>query len=190
KGFIYNGLGRIHMANARYEQADTSFQQALAIADATGVPHLKIGVYKHLAKYRQLTGNDEAYHQYNDKYLTAVHENTAKHKQYADHLLTRIERQLDRMAASSQALVVAALALFVVMGAGMALYVRRQRKNYRRYQALIKELKSQYTPAPVTAQEAPEREVADREKDIMPEGTKQELLKKLERFESDRKSVV
>src|SRR5690606_9949408 len=50
----------------------------------------------------------------------------------------------------------------------------------------IKELKSQYTPAPVTAQEAPEREVADREKDIMPEGTKQELLKKLERFESSQ----
>lgn len=185
KGFIYNGLGRVHLANKHYEQADSCFRQALAIAEATGLPNLKISVYKGLARYYRLTGNDEGYRQYNDKYLKEIQENTAKHKQYADHVLTRIERRLNKMTASNKALSVTTSVLIVIMGGGMGLYIRKQRKNRQRYRAIIKTLKNQDTLVLVNEQEATDGEI-EREKGIMTENTKQELLKKLERFESSR----
>src|SRR5690606_37094901 len=51
KGFIYNGLGRVHLADKQFDQADSCFQQALTIAEATDFPNLKISVYKSLATY-------------------------------------------------------------------------------------------------------------------------------------------
>lgn len=54
KGFIYNGLGRVHLANKHYQLADSCFQQALAIAEATNFPNLKLSVYKELAAYYQV----------------------------------------------------------------------------------------------------------------------------------------
>ncbi|PPL04341.1 helix-turn-helix domain-containing protein [Parapedobacter indicus] len=185
KGFIYNGLGRVHLADKHYEQADSCFHQALAIAEATGLPNLKISVYKDLARYYRLTGNDEKHRRYNDKYLKEIEENTIKHKRYADHVIARIERRLENMTASNKVLSLTASVLIVFMGVGMGLYVRRQRKNYQRYQAIIRALKNQGTEVLVNEQTATNGEM-DREKNIMPENTKQELLKKLERFESSQ----
>src|SRR5690606_16794496 len=40
EGFIYNGLGQVHLANKQFGQADSCFQQALAVAEATDFPNL------------------------------------------------------------------------------------------------------------------------------------------------------
>ncbi|MFC7525802.1 tetratricopeptide repeat protein [Parapedobacter sp. GCM10030251] len=188
KGFIYNGLGRIHLADKHYEQADSCFQHALVIAEATGLPNLKMSVYKNLATYYQLTDNDEASRRYNEKYLSQIQENTAKHKRYADNLFAQVQRQLVNATASKRALGVTTAALLTVLGLGMGIYVRKQRKDHQRYKTIIETLKNGATHVPTNEQvitaEQTVTSVADRERDIMPESTKRELLKKLERFES------
>ncbi len=184
KGFIYSGLGRIHLAGKQYERADSCFQQALAIAEATGFPNLKMSVYKNLAAYYRLTGDDEGYRRYSDEYLIQVMENTGKQKRYADHLLAQIQHQLINVTASNQTLIFTTAALIVLTGFGMGIYIRKQRKNERRYRAIIKTLKQTGLRASTDGQSAPVP--TERERDIMPESTKQDLLRKLERFESSQ----
>ncbi len=183
KGFIYNGLGRISLLKEDYKQADSCFQKALAIAETTEFPNLKIGVYKSLSLFHQATGNEDGYREYNGKYLKEIQDNTIKHKRYADRILARIQHDLVKITASNRALGVTASAFIVIAGMGMGIYIRNQRRNRRRYKAIIKTLKR----GNVLAAEQPGAHVViDREKEIMPESTKQELLKKLERFESSQ----
>lgn len=180
KGFIYNGLGRLYLAEQRYEQADSSLQKALSIAEASGFPTLKISVYKNLARYYRLTGDDERYRRYTDRYLRESEEHAAKHKKYADNMLVRIQQKVVKMAASNKMLSLTTSMLVVFAGLGMGVYIRRQQKNRRRYRELISKLRSERQVA-LTSSRAVSESPADR--DPMPEATKQELLKKLERFE-------
>ena len=186
KGFIYNGLGRVHLANKHYGQADSCFQQALVIAEATGLPNLQISVYKALAAYYRLTGNDDGYRQYNDKYLKTVQENTSRHQRYTDHILAQIQRQLFNMSAVNRVLAVSTFILVLFGGAGAGVYMRRHRKNHRRYQAIIQTLKRDRMQAALGEKATTIVSEMDRDKEIMPEGTKQDLLRKLDRFESSR----
>ncbi|WP_090603898.1 helix-turn-helix domain-containing protein [Parapedobacter koreensis] len=185
KGFIYDGLGRVHLAKQQYGLADSCFQRALAIAEASGFPNLKISVYKNLAHYHQLTGNEEGYHQYNEKYLREIGDDAARHRKYADNILARIQQKVLELSATNRMLGIAAAAFIVLAGLSMGMYIRRQRKNQRRYKDVISRLRSARTQAlavvPATVETS-----SDRDKDLMPESTKQELLRKLEHFESSQ----
>lgn len=187
KGFIYNGLGRVHLDGKQFDLADSCFRQALTIAEATDFPNLKISVYETLAKYYELTGDDASRRQYTEKYLAAMQESTARHKRYADRLLTRAQHQLVALAASRNTLVVTVSALLIAAGLALGIYVRKQRANGKRYRAMIRELRSVRPDTPTNGNgQAVASPSLDREKDPMPESTKQELLSKLERFESSQ----
>ena len=183
KGFIYNGLGRVHLEGHNYGQADSCFQKALAIAEVSGFPNLEIAVYKSLAQYHQVTGNGEGYHHYNEQYLEALRLKTAKHRRYADNILANVRQKIAAMASSNQTLGFAAAGCVVLAGLGMGTYIHRQRKNHRRYKDVIAKLRNERAQA-LAAEEVIVETPVDRDKDLMPESTKQELLKKLERFES------
>lgn len=49
KGFIYCGLARVSLAEGNYRLADSCFQKALAIAEVSSLPNLKISVYNEVA---------------------------------------------------------------------------------------------------------------------------------------------
>lgn len=181
KGFIYAGLGRVHLAEGNYQQADSCFQKALTIAEASGLPNLKINVYKGLSAYYHAVDNGEAYRHYSEKFLAEMQRNVTNHKQYADHILARIQMEITEMAASNRVIGVTSTIFVALSGIGMALYIRKQKRNQRRFK-LLTQAATQEPPLerPITA--APDKP-SDTEKDLMPEATQKDLLKKLERFE-------
>jgi len=185
KGFIYNGLGRIYLKEDQFRRADSCLQRALAIAESSGIPNLKISVYESLAQYNRLAGTDEAYRYYNEKYLEGLQGRVINNRRYADNIISHVRQRVIEMAESNRVLGLAASAFVVIVGLGMGTYIRKQRKNQRRYKDVIRKLRSErvhaLTGRPVIAEALP-----DRDKDLMPESTKQELLKKLERFESSQ----
>ncbi len=193
-GFIYNGLGRIQLELGNQTQADSCLQVALAIAEMNGFPHLKISVYESLAKAAKRSGNDQEYRHYNEKYLSEVRENTASHRKYADNTLTRVRQKAAGENASNRTLRIGAIALAAFAGLAMVLYVRRQRKNEQRYKDVISRLRSEriqalageHATVPAEQAAVAAGPLPGREKDHMPENTKQELLKKLEQFEVSR----
>src|SRR5690606_34812437 len=143
---------------------------------------LKISVYHSLATYYEVIGNNNTHRQYIAKYLAAIKENEARHKRYADHLFARVQDQLLTMTASTKALTITVIGILAVAGLGFLIYVRKQRANHKRYQAIIKGLKDADRPA-LTGEQMTAASTG-REKELMPENTKQELLKKLELFET------
>src|SRR5690606_16897904 len=103
---------------------------------------------------------------------------------YADHLFARVQDQLLTMTASTKALTITVIGILAVAGLGFLIYVRKQRANHKRYQAIIKGLKDADRPA-LTGEQMTAASTG-REKELMPENTKQELLKKLELFETSQ----
>lgn len=187
KGFIYSGLGRVWLEEGKYGQADSCLKAALDIAETSGFPHLKISVYGNLATYEQLTGNDEGYRDYNEKYLGEIKKNMAKHRRYADNILVRAREQISAMAASNQILGVTVFVILLLAAAGITVYINRQRKQHSRYKEVIDRLWNVPQQVPADLQPvAVASPIPNREKDFMPESTKQELLKKLSRFESSQ----
>ncbi|WP_079716918.1 AraC family transcriptional regulator [Parapedobacter luteus] len=186
KGFIYDGLGQIYLAQERYEQADSCFQRALAIAEASDFPNLKMRVYKDLAQYYRLTGDNEGYQRYNEKYLKEAENDIAKHKKYADNMFANVQRQVLEIASANKAIGAGAVAGVALAGLGIGIYIRKQRKDRQRYRDIINKLRRERMLALADGRMAEAEAPADRDRDLMPESTKQELLKKLERFESSQ----
>ncbi|WP_257670521.1 helix-turn-helix domain-containing protein [Parapedobacter tibetensis] len=179
-GFIYSGLGRVYTLQGAYHEANVYLEKALSTAETTGFPHLKISVYKSLALYHKATNNNEDYMHYSEKHIEAVRDNASKHSRYADNVLVGIQQKLVEMTASHKIMSSVASVLILLGGMGMGIYIWQQKRNYRRFKELIHRLRKEGQaagkPAPVM--------VDSRDKELMPEDKKQELLKKLERFES------
>ena len=180
KGFIQSGLGRVYVLQGLYEEAYGYLEDALEIAEATGFPHLKISVYKSLSLYHKATRNNDDYVYYHEKYLEAERTNTVEHKKYADNIVASIQQRLVELTASNKAISVTASALIVVIGIGVWMYVGKQRRNQLRFKALISQLRNDR----LVNGERTSVIAHPKDRDLMPERTKQELLKKLERFES------
>lgn len=185
KGFIYNGLGLIYVNEGQSAKADSCLQVALAIAETTGFPHLKIAVYQNLVHYYQRTGDQAAYERYNAQYLKEYRDNTLKHKKYADNILTRIQQQVVSLGKSNRMLTLSFSACVMLVAVGVGLYVRKQRKDRRRYKDVISRLRNEQFAIKENARSEMVA-LTDRDKELMPERTKQELLRKLERFESSQ----
>lgn len=181
KGFIYAGLGRVRLAESNYHQADSCFKKALVIAEASRLPNLKINVYKGLSEYYHAIGDGEAYRHYSEKFLAEMQRNITNHKQYADHILARIQTEITEMAASNRAIGVTSTVLVVLMGVGMGLYIRKQKRNQRRFRQ-IAGVAAQNPPLELPISVTAGKPL-DTEKDLMSENTQKDLLRKLERFE-------
>ena len=182
KGFIYNGLGRIYMEEQAYGKADSYLKRALAIAGAAGVPNLQIEVFQSLAQYYHLIGAEETSRCYNEKYLASMRGKVLNNRRYADNVLSRIQQQA---ATSKRISWVVAVSLVLLVGLATGGHILRQRGNERRYRNMIRKLRSERTSR--LADKHPVKEsLCDRDKERMPESTKQDLLKKLERFEASQ----
>src|SRR5690606_26551043 len=69
KGFIYNGLGNVYVAEKNLNTAYSYFTQALSVVESSQFMALKVEVYASLLNYYKLTGDKENYIAYNEKYL-------------------------------------------------------------------------------------------------------------------------
>lgn len=181
KGFIYNGLGEVNMVQGQFEKALSFFTQALTTAEVTEFPNLQIKVYQSLASYYQLTNDMEAYVRYNEKYLEAIRNNASRHRGYADHIVAKAQARLDEMTDSRKNIILVASLLLGVLAVGAGIYIGVQRRNYRRFKLLIQRLKDAQPPDVALSVIGGND---DSEREIMPEATKLELLKKLEQFEA------
>src|SRR5690606_31819101 len=88
KGFIYLGLGEVHLLKKGYQKAIVYLDRALDISNSAGLPDFKANVYKNLAQYHKAVGNIDLYTQYNDRYLKVVQNTVKNNQQYADNVVT------------------------------------------------------------------------------------------------------
>lgn len=185
RGFIEDGLGYIALEEKKYGEADSLLHSALAISEACAVPNLKMSVYKHLADYYRNIGDLGAYGEYNEKYLREVERNTDKHRRYADDTVVRAQQRLQEIVQSNRTLRQMVIGLVLAVGVGTLIVLGTQRKKRRRYRAVISKLREERIRLMVD-QSSDSEELAETERELMPERTKQELLRKLEQFESTR----
>jgi len=185
KGLIYNGLGQVFLADKEYSQADSCFQGALAIAEATGFYNLKIAIYKSLVAYYQVVGNADSSRKYTDKYVTEIREQLVRRQRYMDLFFVRMQHQFATAMAFKNILAITVSVIFMVIVLGIGLYIGKQRTRHAQYRNTIRTFKS------TEVRSFPNMQTislvsTDAEKELMPESKKKELLKKLDRFESSR----
>lgn len=180
KGFIANGMGLVNLRKGRHDEAFVHLNRALEIAETTQFPNLRIEVFRSLAQYYEAVGDMEQYRRYNEQYLDAVKTDVNEHRDYADNMVTRAQRRLDSLMASFKNTVLGALVLLLIATIGAGAYVKKQQQDRRRFKEVIAKLRQERQQPPVasTAEQGME------DKALMPEATRLDLLKKLERFES------
>ncbi len=182
-GFVYNGLGKIHLLEKAYHEADSCLKIAYDIAENTGFLHLQIGVYQSLVEYYRAIGDVDKQQLYEARYEEATKQRTVRHKRFAENIIVELQQQLATMSTSTRALGLAASLFVVVVGIGASVYIGRQRRKNKRFKAVIQQLRQHQMAAPQEEVQTPK---ITKEKGLMPESTEQELLRKLERFESSQ----
>lgn len=181
KGYIYTGLGALSLRKGDTAQSRVYLLQALEIAETTGFPNLKGRVYKGLSDYYKAVGEIDEYFVYNQKYLDIMGENMDKNQYVADDFLSRAQQQLQELTTLQKTMTGIAVILFLGASLGIFFYSRKQRRDKKRFLQLIDQLnKKQQQPSTVSAT----HHQSAKDKEIMSDAVKQELLQKLEDFES------
>ncbi len=186
KGFIYLGLGEVHLAKKNYQKAIGYLDKALDISDSAGLPDFKANVYKNLAQYYKAIGNIDQYTHYNDQYLSVVRNNVKNNQHYADNVVTKTAHQLKTIALSRKVISISALILMTALLLGSSLFFKRKRKKeQQRFRELVAELKNSNDLTPNNSAGRPQIKsnaptLQDR---LMPEETETFLLEQLKKFE-------
>lgn len=182
KGLVHSGLGRVFLLRSDPVEAFRHLSAALDIAETTKFPNLLTSVYRNLADYYRAVGDMEAYADYNERFLEVARTNQANHRVYTDMEMAKAQAGLEREVASRKRIALLGGTVLLLLGGGLAIYFHKQRKKYRRFQTLIKRLqeKSKHTTS-VASPMGEQRTESDRE--LMPAGTRLELLEKLKQFE-------
>lgn len=179
RGFIYNGLGQVNLAEGKHQEAFGLLSQALEVAEITQFPNLKIDVFRSLAQYYEAVGDLEAYARYNEQYLDAVRTNVSRHRDYADNVVTKAQQQLDSMTASLKNTLLVGSLFVLVTAIGAGTYVRKQQRDRKRFKEIITKLRQERQQPEIAISQS-----GTDDKEFMPEATRLDLLKKLERFEA------
>ena len=194
RGFIYNGLGVLHLRAGEYELAYSQLTRAEQVAEASGFPALEIAVYKAFARYYRLLGDTESYMAYNDRFVEADRVYSERHKQYVDHAFVDAQARLASLSESKTMQVALFGCSLLAVAAAVLWYVNRQRRLRKRFKALIRKLReAPATPIDVSGESVILKrpgagkqplEAQERGKEVMPEKTKEQLLAKLAEFEA------
>jgi len=193
KGLIYTGLGLLDIKDNQDSNAYAYLQKALHIAETTEFPSLKIDVYEALAAYYRKAGDLEAYTKYNDLFLATQNQYNQRNKGYVDEVFTGVEANFAKVSASNRLLLVFSACCLVVCGLGFLFFLRRQRKQRRRFKEIIANLRNNRVYAvnvdPVenidlVVDDGGEEPVADHPREVVSESTRTELMDKLTQFEA------
>ena len=189
KGFIYLGLGEVHLAKKNYQEAIGYLDKALDISNSAGLPDFKANVYKNLAQYYKAVGDIDRYTQYNDQYLKVVESSVKNNQHYADNVVTKTEHKLETVTLSRKMISISALILVAILLLGSSLFLkRRRRKDQQRFRELVAELKSPndlIAKRPVGAPPISSEDTTPQDR-LMPEGTETALLEQLSTFEQGK----
>lgn len=189
KGFIYLGLGKVHLAKKNYPKAIGYLDKALDISDTAGLPDFKADVYKNLAQYHKAVGDIDQYTHYNDQYLSIVRNSVKNNQHYADNVVTKTAHQLEAIALSRKMISISALVLVAILLLGSSLFSKRKRKkDQQRFRELVAESKNPndlLTSSPVGRPHTKPKDLALRER-LMPEETEASLLEQLKAFEQGK----
>lgn len=183
KGLVYSGIGRLFVLQGNHAEASDYLNKALEIAETTKFPNLLISVYKNLADYYRAVGDMEAYVEYNEQFLEVTRVNQANHRVYTDMEMVKAQAQLEREMATRKQIALLVGGVLLLVGGGMVIHFRKQRKKHRRFRTTIERLEESINrtpkdPVPITNQPM------DSERELMPEATRLELLDKLKQFEA------
>lgn len=184
KGFIYNGMGNISIAENEYENAINYFHQALEIAETSQFMALQDEVYQSLMQYYKTTKNQEKYIEFNEKYIALRNEHEESNKLSTNHVVT--ELQTREKSAVLNLYTIAGISSFLILaGFGSYFYIRRKRKReIIQFQQIIKELNDKSI---VNAKETSELPQLNSTKDFIPAETEQKILEKFNEFEKTKK---
>lgn len=189
KGFIYLGLGQVHLAKKDYQQAIGFLDKAQDISDSAGLPDFKADVYKSLAQYHKEIGDIDQYTRYNDQYVTIIRNTVKNNQQYADNVVTKTAHQLETISLSRKMISISALILVAILLLGSSLFLkRRRRKDQQRFRELVAELKNPkdfIAKKPVGTSPISSKDATPQDR-LMSEGTENDLLKQLSTFEQGK----
>lgn len=186
KGFIYNGLGALNLKSGNLEDAHGFLLKAQKVAETTHFPPLEIDTYKTLAEYYRAIGDTASYMTYRERFAEVQKNYNKRHRRYVDHAFLDVQDQLTGLVESRKAYTIFFLCSLAVFGIVAVLYVRKQRRQYSRFRELIDELSPKDSVRSAFAHSHGVVETQDnQEKELMPEGTRIQLLQKLDEFEAD-----
>jgi len=184
KGFIYLGLGEVHLARKNYKEAIDFLDRALDISNSAGLPDFKANVYKNLAQYYKAVGDIDQYTQYNDQYLRVVQNSVKNNQHYADNVVTEMAQKLKTIILSRKVISISAFILMAMLLLVSLLFLKRKLKKDRQRE-LVAELKSPndlIANNPVGKVQIKYKDRTPRDR-LMPVETEASLLEQLEKFE-------
>ncbi|SMC70648.1 AraC family transcriptional regulator [Moheibacter sediminis] len=185
EGFIYNGMGNIHLARNDNESAIKYYNLALEIAEASQFLALKEEVYQALINYYKITKDQENYVRFNEKYLKLRDEFEQAKTLSANYVVKELHSR-EKSAAFNFYTIIGISVLLIVFAFGSYLYIRKKRrKDILHFNQTIQELKQRHKKT--KEQTVSKSEQKSFEREFVPIETEQKIMDKLNGFEDSVK---
>lgn len=184
-GFIYSGLGKVHLAKEDYENACTYLTRAEQIAESSDFLNLKLEVYERLSEYHKAVGSSSATTLYKEKLYEAFKLKEANKSQSVSNFVDALEKENQALLTNRNFLIASSLVLVLAFVSIAVFYRRKKRKQFERFKVVIAELKQKDTLPALTITE--EDTKTNGRKNIMSAEVEERILKELEKFEDSKK---
>ncbi|EKF54178.1 DNA-binding domain-containing protein [Galbibacter marinus] len=137
KGYIYKGLGEIAIVNREKELAYELLSKALAVAEASKLQELNMGVFLAMTKYYKLVGDIENYTLYNQKYLDIITKRSKRERDFANMVVAKTDKKLKEalFTRNTVTFIMAGLCFLVLLGVGIYFYGRRRKLKNKQNKA-------------------------------------------------------
>lgn len=186
-GFIYSGLGRVHLEKKEMTIAFENLLKAEEIVENSDYLELKIEVYKTLADYYQLSKDIVKYAKYNDKYVEALALSEKKKKESITDFVNTTKSKGKILAQNRNVLLIVSIVLSILIVLTF-IWQRRSRKHEReRFREVMSRMRQaqfekeqEQTVIAVSERKDPNRK-------IMSDAIEAKILKDLKDFERGNK---
>lgn len=182
-GFIYNGMGKVYLAEENNENAIEYLQKALKVAEDSQFVALKDEVYQSLMNYYKKIHDQENYVKFNEKYIALRNEYENTHNASSEHVIKELYNK-QRSAIFNLYTIIGISIALICLAFGLYLYMRiRRNKEIKQFKLLIEELNNKSQ----NKKEHPKVLEVNEHKELIPVETEQKILERLEGFENSTK---
>lgn len=182
-GMVFHGLGKIALETNKKEKSLSYLLQAKVIAEKVNHIYLKSLVYRDLKEYYQKEDDFDAYKLYNTKYLNSIKENIQLERETSNSEFNRIVKKQQTAFSRFYKIITLTSILFIASTLLYYFTKRKNRKEVKKYKAIINKLNSASTTVKKTSLPNEKR---DKAQNLMPKQTEERLLIELEEFEQKK----
>jgi len=184
KGFIYNGMGNVFLAENENKEAIRYYTEALHIAEISQFVALKEEVYKSLTTYYKATKDQENYVKYSEKYLE-LRDNNEQANMLSANRVVRELRSKEKSAVFNFYTIASISSILILIAFGAYFYMSRKRKKEKmHFNQIINDLKQKTEKKDILKSLS---SLQENDKELLPAETERKILRKLEGFEESTK---